>query len=145
MGSNRGLKEVIEEFPYASKEKMCDIFIRLQKNNNELIKEIDLVVRELEKIYRKNPTLEIKEMELKGKVAKICMKLIEETSRDKDSIKNISYLIGGIFTWYNFGDKLEEAIGLAIDIGREGDHLSLVDILNKRDKIKRILYQYLKK
>src|SRR6056297_1876828 len=101
-------------------------------------KELEDIEKELEKVREKNKNQDIqKNKKLKKRIAKICSKLIEETPEDKIFIMETSYLITGTFIWCNFGDKLDEAIGIAGELELPEQHVS-GDVLKMWEKMKKI-------
>lgn len=69
---------------YKRKENFEQAYEDLDKKNK---KELDEIRKELKKIQdeNRNPNLPIKDKVLKKRIAKICLKLIEETPKDKTS------------------------------------------------------------
>lgn len=108
-------------------------------------KELNEIGKELKKIQdeNKNPNLPISDKELKKRIARICLKLIEETPKDKTSIMETSYIITGNFTWSNYGDKLDEAVEIAGELELPEHHVP-GDVLQMWEKMKRIFKRYLK-
>ena len=112
--------------------------------NEEDKKELNEIEKELEKIQdeNKNSNLPINDKELKKRIAKICLRLIEETSKDKTSIMKTSYIITGNFIWNNYGNELDEAIGIAGELELPERHIS-GKTFQMWEKMKNIFQQYL--
>jgi len=93
---------------------------------NEDKKELKQIGRALEIIQKanKDQNTSIKDKKLKKRIAEICLKLIEKTSYNKVSIMETSYIITGSFIWYNYGDKLDEAIDIAGELELPEQHVS---------------------
>jgi hypothetical protein len=129
------------EEEYKRKENFEQAYANLDEEDKKELYEIE---KELKKIQNenKNPNLPIKDKKLKKRIAKICSKLIEETPNDKASIMETSYIITGRFIWYNYGDKLDEAVELAGELELPEHHVS-GDVLQMWTKMKKGFQQYL--
>jgi len=122
-------------------------FEQIYKNlNEEDKKELDEIEKEIKKIQEenKNLNLEIKDKKLKKRIAKICLKLIEETQKDKTSIMETSYLIAGSFLGSNYGDKLDEVVEIAGELELPEHHVS-GGVLEMWEKMKNKFKLYLSK
>ena len=89
----------------------------------------------------KEPNIPVKNKKLKKRVAKICLKLIEETPSDKISMMEISYIITGKFIWFNYGDDLDEAIEIAGELELPEEHVS-EDVLKMWGEMKEKFRRY---
>ena len=129
------------EEKYKRKENFEQAYANLDEEDKKDLKEIG---RKLEKIQKKNkdPNLSIKNKSLKKKIAKICLKLIEETPKDKTSIMETSYIITGNFIWYNYGDKLDELIDTAGNLELPEGYVS-GDVFKMWEKMRKNFKKYL--
>lgn len=100
--------------------------------------------KELEK-YKQKPNLPIGDKNLKRRIAKICLRLIEETSNNKTSIMKTSYIITGEFGGSNYEDKLDEIIDIASELELPEEHVTSGNVLDMWNKMKKIFKQYLSK
>ncbi len=95
----------------------------LDEKDKKELEEIRKKLREIQD-KNKNPNLPIKDKELKKRIAKICLKLIQKTPNDKTSIMKTSYIITGSFIWFNYGDKLNKAVEIAGELELPEHHVS---------------------
>jgi len=126
---------------YKRKEDFKQAYADLEEGDK---KELDSIGKELEKIRKENPNLPIKNKILKKRIAKFCLKLIEETPNNKTSIMETSYIITGGFIWNSYGDQLDEAVDIAGDLELPEQHVS-GDVLKLWKKMKKKFKQYLSK
>ncbi len=129
------------EEKYRRKENFEQAYKNLDEEDK---KELDEIDEKLKKIQygNKNSNFPIKDKELKKRIAKICLKLIEETSNDKTSIMETSYIITRSFIWGNYGDKLDEAIDIAGELELPEYQVS-GDVLQMWKEMKKKFQQYL--
>jgi hypothetical protein len=118
------LKEVFEELSEDVKRELDDL--------GEILKE---------SVKGKDPNTEIKNKKIKDRIAKICLKLIEDTSKDERGIMETSYVITGYFIWYNLGD-LTDIIGEAGELELPAKHVH-GDVFKRFDKMKKMFEKYL--
>ncbi len=104
-------------------------------------KELDTIVKELERHKKETPNLPINCKKLKKRIAKFCLKLIEETPNNKTSIMETSYILAGSFIWSNYGDRLDEAIDIAGDLELPEQHVP-GDVFKLWGKMERRFRQY---
>lgn len=78
-------------------------------------KELKEIGEELEKIQPETPDSprKVNDECLKKRIAKVCLKLINETPKNIVDIAKTSHIITGQFIWYEFGNRLDEAVGIA--------------------------------
>ena len=127
------------EEEYKRKEDFKQAYEDLEEKDK---KELDAIGKELEKFRKESPNLPIKNKILKKRIAKFCLKLIEETPNDKTSIMETSYIIAGGFIWNSYGGKLDEAVDTAGDLELPEQHVS-GDVLKLWEKMKKKFRQYL--
>lgn len=85
----------------------------------------------------------IEDKQLKKRIAEICLKLFLGTPKNREDIKEVSYIITGYFFKNNYGDKLDSAMELASELELPEGHLS-GDIFEIWEKFQNILEEYLK-
>lgn len=110
----------MEDGQYNRKEDFKQAYEDLEESDKN---ELDLINKELEKI-KKNSNLPVTDKKLKKRIAKICLKLVEETPDDKTSIMETAYIITGNFVWATYGDKLDEVMDLAGELELPGQQVS---------------------
>lgn len=130
------------EEKYKRKEDFEQAYEDLNEEDKKELKEIG---KELERIKKSNKDLylPIEDKTLKKRIVKICLKLIEETPKDKTSVMETSYLITGSFIWYNYGDKLDEVLDIAGELELPEEHVS-EDVFKIWEKMKKKFKEYLK-
>ncbi len=67
-------------------------------------------------------SMPIKDEELKKRVARLCSKIAARTHEDKKHIRRACYIISGAFSWYKYGDKLDDAIQIAKELEIKDKH-----------------------
>lgn len=113
--------------------------------NKEDKKELNEIGKKLEYIKKENPNFPIRDKNLKKRIAKICLKLIEKTPKNKILIMETSYIIAGNFVWFNYEDKLlDEVIEIAGDL-EVPEQFASGDVFKKWNDIKNKLRKYLLK
>ncbi len=105
----------------------------------EIKNELKLIGAELEELKDKKKKIDEK---LKKQIAKICLKLINETPNDKTSIMETSFIITGNFVWYIYDDELDEVVDIAGELELPEEHVS-GKVLKMWFDMKRKLEKYL--
>ncbi len=87
--------------------------------------ELDKLRQKLQRIEKEvgDPNFPIDDVDLKKRIAKVCLKLVEETPKDKTSIMETAYIIAGHFIWSVYGDDLDSAIELAGELELPEKHV----------------------
>ena len=90
-------------------------YLRLSEKE---LDELENLRQELEGCGLKNadPSIPIKDEELKKRVARLCSKLAARTREDKRHIRRSCYVISGAFAWHKYGDKLDDVIQIAKEL-----------------------------
>jgi len=132
----------MEDNEYKREENFNQVYKDLEEKDKKEIKEL---VSQLEKIEKENKNEEtiIKDKKLKNRIAKLCLKLIEETPKDKTSIMETSFIINGNFIYYKYGDKLDNAIDISGELELPEEHVS-GDVFKLWGKMKKIFGDYIK-
>src|SRR3989344_3825663 len=112
------------------------------KDKNQLEESMKQLNRNGKAVAKKEPNIPVKNKKLKKRVAKICLKLIEETPSDKISMMEISYIITGKFIWFNYGDDLDEAIEIAGELELPEEQVS-GDVLKMWGEMKEKFRRYI--
>ena len=107
-------------------------------------KELNFLQGELSKIEDKNENnvIIVKDKKLKNRVAKFCLKLVNETGNHKKLIQETSYIIVAGFIRYEFGDDLDKVTSIAADLELPKDHVS-GNVFERFKNMKRFLEKYL--
>ena len=119
------MKQALENLKSEDKEELKQIYIELQtylkSNENDFL---------------------VKDNNLKIRIARICLKLIQETPKNKKAITGTSYVITGEFIWYKYGDQLDKAVTLAAELELPEQHVS-GDVIKMWEEMKKIFYDYI--
>ncbi len=104
--------------------------------------ELDLLYKELNKIKDKNENnvKVVSDKKLKKRVAKFCLKLVNEAGDHEKSIQETAYTIAG-FMQFLFNDKLDEVASIAGELELPKSHVS-GDVFKMFDKMKKMLEKY---
>lgn len=107
--------------------------------------EISEIISELEKIGTGHAESDrfIKNKELKKRVAGFCLRLVEDTPKNRTTIMETSYVITGAFVDYEFGDDLDKVIRIAEELEIPHEY-SDGHVFKLFDKMKKILVRYLR-
>lgn len=127
------------EEEYKRKEDFEQAYGDLEEEDK---KELEEIGKELEK-YDKNQNVLIEDKNLKKRIARICLKLIEQTPHNKISIMETSYIIIGNFVWNTYGNKLDEAMDLAGELELPEEYVTSGSIFDLWNRMKEIFQQYL--
>ena len=76
-----------------------------EEDHDELLKEIK---KELAVIKEEDPVLFVTDRNLKLKIAKYVLEVMDRTPRERDMIVNVADMITNNFIWFNFEDELNE-------------------------------------
>lgn len=125
---------------YVRKEDFKKAFEELEENDKKELKEIGKALDE----YWGKPNILIEDKKLKKRIAKICLKLIEQTPNDKTSIMETSYIIAGYFAWCRYGDELDDVTIIAGDLEIPEEYVSEKSVDAWWKEMKEILEIYLK-
>jgi len=90
-------------------------YMKMQKRD---LKEMEFLRQELEGVELKNadPTLPIKDMNLKLRVSKLCQKIISRTPQKEKKIRKTCSILSGAFSWHTYGDELDDVIKIAKEL-----------------------------
>lgn len=113
----------------------------LSKSDKKELKEIG---EDLENFRRQNPNIPIGDKNLKKRIVNLCLKLIEETPKNKIFIRETSYIITGNFVWFTYGDKLDEIMDIAGELELPEKYVSK-DVFKLWEKMKKKLQKYISK
>ncbi len=82
------------------------------------LQELELLRQKLEGEELKNgdPTIPIKNLPLKIRVSKLCLKLLASTPTREPKIRETCSRIIGAFSWHVYGDKLDDIIKMAKEL-----------------------------
>jgi hypothetical protein len=98
----------------------------------------------IRKIWEDNRNLPIHDGKLKKRIAKLCLKLIDETPNDKAAMMETCHIITGNFMWRHYDDELEDAIDLAGELELPEEHVS-GDVMEKWAEMKEKFKAYIDK
>lgn len=111
----------------------------LEEENKKELKEIGKALEE----YWGKPSIPIKDEKLKKRIAKICLKLIDQTPNDKTCIMETSYIITGYFMPHRYGDELDDVVIIAGEL--EIPNISEQAVNIRWKEMKSLLESYLQK
>lgn len=114
------------------------------KLNEKELEEIESLRQELEaqEIKNADPTIPIKDKELKERIVRLCAKISARTKEDKKHIRKTCFVISGAFSWHKYGDKLDDAIQIAKELEIKESHKK-VDVFELFRLMQDILDDYL--
>jgi hypothetical protein len=106
--------------------------------------ELDALRQKLQKIEKEvgDPNFPIDDSDLKKRVAKVCLKLVEGTPKEKTSIMETANIITGHFIWSVYGDDLDSAIELAGELELPEKHVE-GDVFEKWEELKEMFEKYI--
>ncbi|MDP3882063.1 MAG: hypothetical protein Q8Q31_04280 [Nanoarchaeota archaeon] len=116
-----------------------DLGDKNKKELSEIQKELALAVEKNE-----GSSKLIKDKAIKKRIARICLRLAEETPKQEISIMETSYIITGNFVYYNYDDPLDEIIDVFSELELPVEQLSW-DIFKLWDVAISRLKRYLRK
>ena len=122
------------------KEDFKKALDELEESDKKEVKELETL---LEK-YSKKPNIRVENKEIKERIARICLKLINETPNDKVSIMETSYIITGYYTWCTYGDDLDKVVSIAGELEIPEEHVH-GNVLKMWKEMKTKLEKYLNK
>jgi hypothetical protein len=120
-------------------------FEQAQEDLDELDEqELEEIGIQLEEIQDSNddPEITVEDAELKKRIARICLKLMNETPKDGVSMMETAYIITSNFVWATYGDELDEAMDIAGELELPEEHVS-GEVQEMWDRMKKILEDYL--
>jgi len=117
----------------------------LEKAYEELSKEDRVEFEEIQKalIELQDDLDIIKEKEIKQRLAKLCLKLVNETPLDYVSIQETSYILTG-FIFYHFDDELDDIISNFGELELPKDLVD-GDVFKRWEENKKLIENYLEK